>query len=51
MILPQDEDKPKNFKEAIPCPDKEKWIKEMEKRNGIYENQPSLGIGRSPKRT
>ena len=31
MILPQDEDEPKNFKEAISCPDKEKWIKAMEK--------------------
>ena len=30
MILPQDEDEPKNFKEAISCPNKEKWIKVME---------------------
>ena len=32
MILPQDEDEPKNFKETISCPDKEKWIKAMEEK-------------------
>ena len=34
MIFPQDKDEPKNFKEAISCPDKEIWIKAMEKEVG-----------------
>ena len=32
MILSQEEDEPKNFKEAISCLDKEKWIKAMEEK-------------------
>ena len=30
MILPQDKDEPKDFKEVISYPNKEKWIKAME---------------------